>query len=388
VAGAAARAARPPERHPLLEELMSAALRVLIAVDGSDNALAAARCWSAWHCADAQALHAVLLAVAPPLPHPWPGTGAEPGSSVESAPTGMGERQLESAREAFARTRLSWEAAVRIGAPAAVLVDEAQRQRADLLVLGTRGLTPLRGLLFGSVALRVAQSSAVPVWLMPPQAPCPQALGRRLRLLVAVDGSDASNAAAAWVARAASRFGDVHIELLSVQPPFSLVEGMIDAAAGQFDHWSQRVGRDAIDAARGAMGETTARIEADVRTGEPSRPSPPAPTRSGRTRSSSARAGSAPSARRCWGRSRAGCCKPRGARSSWCHRRHAGTPVPRANSARLHTPHRRTSAASAHRFGRRPTAGQAACITPALLHRRRAAGAGVVIVLGSAFGSF
>jgi nucleotide-binding universal stress UspA family protein len=268
VAGAAARAARPPERHPLLEELMSAALRVLIAVDGSDNALAAARCWSAWHCADAQALHAVLLAVAPPLPHPWPGTGAEPGSSVESAPTGMGERQLESAREAFARTRLSWEAAVRIGAPAAVLVDEAQRQRADLLVLGTRGLTPLRGLLFGSVALRVAQSSAVPVWLMPPQAPCPQALGRRLRLLVAVDGSDASNAAAAWVARAASRFGDVHIELLSVQPPFSLVEGMIDAAAGQFDHWSQRVGRDAIDAARGAMGETTARIEADVRTGE------------------------------------------------------------------------------------------------------------------------
>lgn len=249
---------------------MSAALRVLIAVDGSDTALAAARCWSTWPATEAPPLHAVLLAVAPPLPHPWPESGAEPGR-VERTLTALGERQLVAAREVFAPTRLSWEAAVRIGAPAALIVDEARRQRADLLVLGTRGLTPLRGLLLGSVALRVAQSSPVPVWLMPPQAPCPPALGRRLRLLVAIDGSDAANAAAAWAARAAARFGEVHIELLSVQPPFSPLEGMVDAAAGRFDHWSQRLGQAAIDAARGAidaMGATAARIEAQVRTGE------------------------------------------------------------------------------------------------------------------------
>jgi len=260
---------RRDRRNParLLEEFMSAALRVLIAVDGSDHALAAARCWSAWGGTDAQTLHAVLLAVAPPLPHPWPEPGVEPGR-VEHALTAIGERQLDAAREVFASTRLSWEAAVRIGPPAAIIVDEAQRQHADLVVLSTRGLTPLRGLLLGSVALRVAQTSPVPVWLMPPKAPCPQALGRRLRLLVATDGSDAANAAAAWAARAAVRFGDMRIELLSVQPPFSPLEGMIDAAAGRFDHWSQRIGRAAIDAARGAMGGTEARIESDVRTGE------------------------------------------------------------------------------------------------------------------------
>jgi nucleotide-binding universal stress UspA family protein len=245
---------------------MNAALRVVIAVDGSDNALAAARCWSTWRGADAQPLQAVLLAVAPPLSHPWPALGAEPGV-VERTLTAIGERQLEAAREVFAQTRLSWKAAVRIGAPAALIVDEAQRQRADLLVLGTRGSTPLRGLLLGSVALRVAQASRVPVWLMPPQAPCAQALGRRLRLLAAVDGSDAANAAAAWAARVAVRFGDVRIELLSVQPPFSPLEGMLDAAAGRFDHWSQRIGRAALDAARGAMGETAAPIDAQVRTG-------------------------------------------------------------------------------------------------------------------------
>lgn len=132
---------------------------------------------------------------------------------------------------------------------------------------GARRLTPLRGLLLGSVALRVAQTSPVPVWLMPPEAPCPQALGRRLRLRVAVDGSDAANVAAAWAARAAARFGDVRIQLLSVQPPFSPLDGMVDAAAGRFDHWSQRIGQAAIDAARGAMGETMARIDAQVRTG-------------------------------------------------------------------------------------------------------------------------
>ena len=246
---------------------MGAALRVLIAVDGSDLALAAARCWSGWHGSEAQPLHAVLLAVAPPMPDPLPDSGIEPGR-VERALTGMGDRQLEAAREAFAQTQLSWEALVRIGAPAAVIADEARRQSADLIVLGTRGLTPLRGLLLGSVALRVAQTSPVPLWLMPPHAPCPQALGRRLRLLAAADGSDAANAAAAWAARAASRFGDVHIELLSVQPPFSLLEGMIGAAAGRFDHWSQQIGRDAIDAARDAMTKTAAQVDMEVRTGE------------------------------------------------------------------------------------------------------------------------
>lgn len=246
---------------------MTAALRVLIALDGSETSLAVARCWSAWSDTGLQPLHAVLLAVVPPLPHPLPESDMEPGL-VERMLTAAGERQLEAASEAFAQTRLSWETAIRIGSPAAIIVDEAQRQHADLVVLGTRGLSPLRGLLLGSVALRVAQTSPVPVWLMPPQAPCPQALGHRLRLLVAADGSDTANAAAVWAGRGAARFGDVAIELLNVQPPFSTLDVLVDAAAGRFGHWSQRIGWDAVEAAQRAMGETAAHVEAQVLTGE------------------------------------------------------------------------------------------------------------------------
>jgi nucleotide-binding universal stress UspA family protein len=245
---------------------MAEPFRVLIAVDGSDTALAAVRCWSTWQGGSDRPLQALLLTVAPPLPHAWPMPGSEPGA-VERALTELGERQLAPAREVFARTDLDWRAAVRIGQPAAVIVDEAEHEHADLVVMGTRGLTPLRGLLLGSVALRVGQTSRTPVWLMPPQAPCPAAVGRRLRLLVAVDGSDEANAAAVWAARTAVQFGEVSIELLSVQPPFSALEGMLDATAGRFDHWSQRIGQAAIDAARQAMGASPARREAQVRTG-------------------------------------------------------------------------------------------------------------------------
>lgn len=246
---------------------MPTPLRILLAVDGSETALAAARCWSTWQGASALPLQALLLAVVAPLPHAWPMPGTEPGL-VERTLTTLGQRQLEAAREAFARTDLAWEAAVRIGAPAAVIVDEAQRGGAELIVMGTRGLTPLAGLLLGSVALRVAQTSRIPVWLMPPRSPCPQALGRRLRLLVAVDGSEHANAAARWAALAAPRFGDTAIELLSVQPPFSPLEGLLDAAAQRFEHWSQRIGEAAVAAARGAIGPYPASIESQVLTGE------------------------------------------------------------------------------------------------------------------------
>lgn len=246
---------------------MSDEWRVLIAVDGSEHALTAARCWSEWQSADSPPMHPVLLSVVPPAPYPWAGAG-EDLVRLERDALALGERRLQPAREAFLAARQPFDAVVRIGSPADVIVNEAAQRQVALIALGTRGLTPLRGLLVGSVALRVAQTSPVPLWFSPPGAACPQALGRRLRLLVAVDGSDAARAAACWAADARTRFGDVRVELISVQPPFSPFEGLMDAAAGRFDHWSERIGRDAIEAARAAMGEGLARVEGTVRTGE------------------------------------------------------------------------------------------------------------------------
>jgi nucleotide-binding universal stress UspA family protein len=246
---------------------MSPPLRVLIAFDGSDTAFAVARCWAGWQGGEQHPLAATLLAAVPPPPHPFPPPGFAPGQ-VEQALAQWGTQRLEPAQALFATTALEWQALVRIGAPAAVIIDEAVRGGAELIALGTRGDNPVRGLMVGSVALRVAQTSRVPVWLMGPQARHPSALGRRMRLLVAVDSSEASLRAAAWAGSIASKFGEATIDLLSVQPAFSPLEGLLDAAAQRFDHWSQRLGEAAIAAARQALVATAARVDAAVRTGD------------------------------------------------------------------------------------------------------------------------
>jgi nucleotide-binding universal stress UspA family protein len=55
------------------------------------------------------------------------------------------------------------ESVVREGYPATVIEEEAERQHADLIVIGTRGLSGLKHLLLGSIAERVVQRAPCPV---------------------------------------------------------------------------------------------------------------------------------------------------------------------------------------------------------------------------------
>ena len=51
----------------------------------------------------------------------------------------------------------------REGYPATVIEDEAGVQRADMIVIGTRGRSGLKHLLLGSIAERVVQKAPCPV---------------------------------------------------------------------------------------------------------------------------------------------------------------------------------------------------------------------------------
>jgi nucleotide-binding universal stress UspA family protein len=55
------------------------------------------------------------------------------------------------------------ESVVREGYPATVIVDEAASQPADLIVIGTQGLSGLKHMLLGSIAERVVQKAPCPV---------------------------------------------------------------------------------------------------------------------------------------------------------------------------------------------------------------------------------
>jgi nucleotide-binding universal stress UspA family protein len=73
------------------------------------------------------------------------------------------EQNLNRYAEPLRQRGLAVELIVREGYPATVIEEEATEQRADLIVIGTRGLSGLKHLLLGSIAERVVQKSPCPV---------------------------------------------------------------------------------------------------------------------------------------------------------------------------------------------------------------------------------
>ena len=70
---------------------------------------------------------------------------------------GMAQSFLEDAQqEALQAGVPKVEICVEYGEPAKVILDVAEREKADLIVLGSRGLSDLKGLVFGSTSHKVA----------------------------------------------------------------------------------------------------------------------------------------------------------------------------------------------------------------------------------------
>jgi nucleotide-binding universal stress UspA family protein len=73
------------------------------------------------------------------------------------------EQNLKRYAEPLRAKGLAVDVIVREGYPATVIEQEAVDQRADLIVIGTRGLSGLKHLLLGSIAERVVQKAPCPV---------------------------------------------------------------------------------------------------------------------------------------------------------------------------------------------------------------------------------
>ena len=79
------------------------------------------------------------------------------------------------------------------GSPAAAIVQYATRERSHLIMLGTRGLSDIKGFLLGSVSRKVASLAPCPVLVVK------RPLGQAHRVLLAVDDSKYSRAAARFL---------------------------------------------------------------------------------------------------------------------------------------------------------------------------------------------
>ncbi|MGN9812916.1 universal stress protein [Micromonospora sp. BQ11] len=128
------------------------------------------------------------------------------------------------------------------GGPGATLVEESRR--ADLVVVGSRGLGGFAGLLLGSVGTQVTAHAHCPVLVVrPAEEPIPV----DGPVLVGVDGSESADLAVAYAADEAAR-RDTTLVLAHVRDPDS------DGSAPDDDGPGARVDGDALlDAAAAAV---------------------------------------------------------------------------------------------------------------------------------------
>ena len=183
-------------------------MRVLLAIDGSPSSTAARELVGSLDWPDGTVIE-VAAAVEPGVDFvgttvtPMPPSGGDVDTEVPEALSAA----LDSAVAALAAPNRLLSRALLKGRPATVIVDEAASFRAELVVLGSRGLGPLSSMLLGSVSAEVVD-----------HAPCPVLVVRRPTLgsvLLAVDGSPSAQAAIEYLG-GHHVLADHPIEVLSV----------------------------------------------------------------------------------------------------------------------------------------------------------------------------
>lgn len=77
-----------------------------------------------------------------------------------------GLKRLQPARDLMDQAGLAYQFDVTVGEVAEMIVHFATEQGCDQIVMGSRGLGAVKGLLLGSIAHKVVQLSAIPVLLI------------------------------------------------------------------------------------------------------------------------------------------------------------------------------------------------------------------------------
>lgn len=134
---------------------------VLVPLDGSANSLRAIK-FAADRFRHSAHVQLLLLNVQPAIP---PSSHVKP-AMIKDHHKRMSEEALAPARALAERLGTTFDCYFRVGNPAEVIANFARRTRCAEIIMGTRGLGSVRGLMLGSVATKVIHLSAMPVTLV------------------------------------------------------------------------------------------------------------------------------------------------------------------------------------------------------------------------------
>lgn len=134
--------------------------RILLAVDGSRHSDLAVD----YAAGLAAAFQSGLLVV-----HAYPQTsdllGYEDFERLVSRRKSAGQKILDDVRERLEKRGITFQEDLLEGPEAEAVLAAAASHKADLIVMGTRGLGTIEGMLFGSVSRKVSQHADCPVML-------------------------------------------------------------------------------------------------------------------------------------------------------------------------------------------------------------------------------
>lgn len=224
------------------------AVKILLPYDGSPAAQRAAELL-AGYAGDPVALALVVLNVQSRPVSFWP-EGALDAGAVEAVLLDTARSTIQPALERLAAAGMRAQAEVRLGFAADTIVREARAHQADAIVMGTRGAGLVHGYALGSVALRVAHGGAAPVVLVKPEDRLPAAFGRRVRVLLAMDGSEPALRAAERLLDWRHWLGELEVHLAYVQRPLTVLQAVLPPHDDVIQQWSTREGEQAMQAAR------------------------------------------------------------------------------------------------------------------------------------------
>jgi nucleotide-binding universal stress UspA family protein len=198
-------------------------MKTLLAVDGSANANEAVRLLSSLSIDRLTLLH-VLNVPKPAYPMMVPEVSHELYHEIEQHMRIDGERLLDRTVSLLPLHTGPLAKLLRVGSPAEVILATAEEEESELIVMGARGLGPIKERLLGSVSHRILTAAPCAKLIVPGQA-------RAIRqVLLPLRSSSDTDDAIRFLERNPFR-QPVELTLLSVLPAFSPPWGIAALAA-------------------------------------------------------------------------------------------------------------------------------------------------------------